>query len=87
MSADIVSGAEWRLVVEQRGEEPSALDRSPYFIKHYSKGDGEKALKALADWKETKQKVIDNGAEFMKNWSAHIETRTVTETPWERLGT
>lgn len=76
---------EWRLVVEQRGDALEALDRKPYRTAYYAKKDSEKALAGLKDWEENKQKILDSGAGYIVNWSAHVEGRVVTETPWERL--
>ncbi len=53
----------------------------------YSRRDEEHARKALADWEENKAKVLASGATYIKNWTGRIETREVTETPWERFET
>jgi hypothetical protein len=78
---------EYNLVVEQRNTEPEAPDRKPYLTKHYAKKNEERALAGLADWDENKANILASGATYIVNWTAHVESRIVTETPWERLET
>lgn len=78
---------EWDLVIEQRADGFANIVRKPYRTNRFKKHSLEKALKGLADWEERKQEVLGTGATFMENWTAHIETRTVTETPWKKLET
>ena len=86
MSADLIK-QEWNLVVEQRGVDPTAVHREPYLTARYPKKSEEKALAGLADWEDNKQRILDSGAGYVVNWTAHVERRKITATPWERLET
>lgn len=89
MSADLIK-QEWRLVVEQRGDDPAAIDRKPYRTVHFPKATEEKAIKGLADWEENKQNILDAAdgrISYVVNWAAYVEGRQVRETPWVKLET
>ncbi len=75
---------QWRLVVEQRGDDPMAIDRKPYRTVYFPKTSEEKAIKGLADWEENKARILGTEADYIVNWTAYIEHRLVTEGPWER---
>ena len=84
--SDLIMRQEHMLVVEQRGDDPAAVARKPYRVTRYAKGTEDKALAGLTDWEENRQGVLDSGTgQYILNWTAHIEQRIVTETPWERL--
>ncbi len=83
MSAENEVHVDYDMVQEQRGVGKTKV----YQTIRTNKRDAAHARKGVADWEENKARVLDSGATFMQDWSVHIETRTVTETPWERLET